>query len=62
MESRDWLIIKTYDSLEFESIILIDKDNKDNAWIQVEYRNANSDANSRPSKATFKKCNDDVFM
>jgi hypothetical protein len=57
-DKRNNLIIKTYDSAASHSIIIIDRDNPNNAWIKVEYRPEGSDSDSRPSEAHYKK--DDI--
>ena len=63
-EIRDRLVVRTYNSVESESIILIDKKdtNQDNnAWIKVEYRQPGSDANSRSSDSAFKEIDEEFF-
>jgi hypothetical protein len=43
------------------SIIIIDRDNPDKAWIQVERRPVGSDSNSRPIDVAYRKDNPVFF-
>jgi hypothetical protein len=61
IDDKENLLIKTYNSLVPHSIILIDKDIFDNAWIKIEERPVGSDSNSRPSDTVFRKRDEDFF-
>jgi hypothetical protein len=60
-EFNDLVEIKLYDSISQHSIIIIDRDNTDKAWIKVEKRPVGSDSNSRPSDVAYKKDNNGFF-
>jgi hypothetical protein len=42
--------------------MLIDQDSPANAWIKVENRPVESEADSRPSDASFRKDDEDFFI
>jgi hypothetical protein len=60
-EFKDLVEIMLYDSISQHSIIIIDRDDKDNAWIRVESRPVGSDSDSRPSDVTYRKENQTFF-
>ncbi|MGA9844618.1 MAG: hypothetical protein WBQ25_20140 [Nitrososphaeraceae archaeon] len=60
-EFKDLVRIRLYDSISQHSIIIIDRDNADKAWIYVESRPVGSDSSSRPSDVTYLKANQAFF-
>jgi hypothetical protein len=60
-EFKDLVIIRLYHSLSKHSITIIDRDNPDKAWIQVESRLVGSDTNSRPIDVAYRKENEAFF-
>lgn len=61
-DKRENLTIRTCDSTAPRSIIIIDRDDPDNAWIKVEHRPEDSDSDSRPSEAHYRKNDDKGFF
>lgn len=59
--NRPNLAIRTYDLLSNESIIIIDRDTSNRAWIQIEDRPKGSGSNNRPSKSGYRKHNKNFF-
>jgi hypothetical protein len=53
--------IKLYDSLSEHSIIMIDRDDRDERWMQVELHVIGSDPNSRPIHPAYEKDNQAFF-
>lgn len=60
-EFKDLIEIRLYHSLSEHSIIIIDRDNPDKAWIKIESRPVGSDSNSRQSDVAYRKDNQTFF-
>jgi hypothetical protein len=61
-DKRENLNIRICDSAAPRSIIIIDRDDPDNAWLKVEHRPEDSDSDSRPSEAHYRKNDDKGFF
>jgi hypothetical protein len=60
-EFKELVDIRLYDSLSEHSILIIDRDEPDKAWIQVELHPILSDSNSRPINTAYRKDNQAFF-
>jgi hypothetical protein len=60
-EFNDLVEIRLYNSLSEHSIIIIDRNDPDKAWIKVESRPVGSDSNSRPNDVAYHKDNQAFF-
>lgn len=60
-DKKDNLIIRTYDASISKSIIIIDRNDNDRAWIKVEDHVVGSDASSRPNRMTYKKGDESFY-
>jgi hypothetical protein len=58
---NDSVDIRLYDSISTHSTTIIDRENPDEAWIQVESRPVGSDPNSRPIDVAYRKENTGFF-
>jgi hypothetical protein len=58
---NDLVEIRFYDSISANSIVIVDRDRPDNAWIQVESRPVGSDAGSRPIRTAYGKDNPSFY-
>jgi len=58
---NDLVEIRLHDSISANSIIIIDRDHPDKAWMQVESHPIGSDSGSRPIKGAFGKDNPGFF-